>query len=80
MGVGMVCVHACMRECGGIELEVCTALAYPHIGSFCTMPVLCIHKHTHTRILRPFEDIESTGLKQNKSETKQNVLITFQLR
>ena len=34
-----VCVCARVRVCGRNELEVCTMLAYPHIGSFRTMPV-----------------------------------------
>ena len=46
-------------ECGWNELEVCTMLAYPHISSFCTMPML----YTSTRILKPFEDSELMGLK-----------------
>ena len=45
----------CVRN----ELQVCTTLAYPHITSFHTMPVL----YTSTRILRPFEDSEPMGLK-----------------
>ena len=54
-----VCTHACMCVCGRNELEVCTTLAYPHISSFRTMPVL----HTSTHILKPFEDSELMGLK-----------------
>ena len=36
-------------------------LAYPNISSFGTMPASAIHMHT--RILKPFEDSELTGLK-----------------
>ena len=50
------CALACV--CGRNELNVYTMLAYPRISSFCV-----IHKHTHTRILKPFEDSEPTGLK-----------------
>ena len=30
----------CVCVCGWNKLEVCTTLAYPHISSFCIMPVL----------------------------------------
>ena len=33
--------------CGWNELEVCTTMAYPHISSLCTMPVLYTSTHTH---------------------------------
>ena len=58
------CVRACVCVCvcGRNEPEVCTMLAYPHMSSFHVMPVLT-HKHTHTRILKPFDDSEPTGLK-----------------
>ena len=39
--------------CGQNELEVCTTLTYPHISSF----------RTHTRIFKPSEDSEPSGLK-----------------
>ena len=52
-----VCV--CLRACVCVWTE-CTMLAYPHISSFWTMPVLA---YTHTRILKLFEDGEPTGLK-----------------
>ena len=35
-----MCVCVCVCVCGGNELEVWTTLAYPHISSFRTMPVL----------------------------------------
>ena len=54
-----VCVCACACVCGRNELEVCTTLAYPHISSFRTMPVL----YTSTHLLKLFEDSEPTGLK-----------------
>ena len=61
-----VCVRACVRACvcvrGRNELEVCTSLVYPRISSFRTIAVYK-HKHTYTRILKPFEDNEPTGLK-----------------
>ena len=47
-----------MHVRGRNELNVYTTLAYPRISSFCT-----IRKHAHTRILKPFEDSELTGLK-----------------
>ena len=53
------CVRGCVCVCVRDELEVCATLAYPHISSFRTMPVL----YTSTRILKPFEDSEPTGLK-----------------
>ena len=61
-----VCVHArvhvraCVRVCvcGRNELNIYTTLAYPRISSFRT-----IHKHARTRIVKPFEDSELTGLK-----------------
>ena len=53
-----VCHSVCVCVCGRNELNVYTMLAYPRIGSFCA-----IHKHMHTRILKPFEDSEPTGLK-----------------
>ena len=58
-----VCVCARARACvwGRNELEVCSTLAYPHKSSFRTVPVL--YTNTHTRILKPFQDIELTGLK-----------------
>ena len=55
-----VCVCVCVCVCGWNQLNVYTTLAYPHISSFSA-----IHKHTHTRILKPFEDCEQTGLKVN---------------
>ena len=51
-------VTVCLCVCGRNELNVYTMLAYPQISSFSA-----IHKHTHTRILKPFEDSEPTGLK-----------------
>ena len=57
-----MCVCVCVCVCVWNKLEVCTTLAYPHISSFRTMPVL--HTSTrHTRVLKPFEDSEPTGLK-----------------
>ena len=52
-----------MCVCGQNELEVCTTLAYPRISSFRTLPVLYMDTHTHTCILKPFEDSKLTGLK-----------------
>ena len=40
-----VCVRVCV--CGRNELEVCSTLGYPHIGSFHTVPVPQAHAHTH---------------------------------
>ena len=40
-----VCMRVCMR--GQNELEVCTMLAYPHISSLHTMPVLYRSTRTH---------------------------------
>ena len=66
-----VCVCVCVRERERESVceSVCVCvdgmnLKYPlrwhiHISSFCTMPML----YTSTRILKPFEDIELTGLK-----------------
>ena len=51
-------MRMCVCVCGRNELEVCITLAYPHISSFRTMPVL----YTSTHILKPFEDRELTGL------------------
>ena len=53
-----------MCMCGRNELEVYSMLAYPHINSFRTVPVLQpIHKHMHTCILMPFEDSEPEVVK-----------------
>ena len=41
------CMRACVRVCGQNELEVCSTLAYPHIGSFRAMPVLYTSTCTH---------------------------------
>ena len=49
--------NVCVCGGGGNELEVCTTLEYIHIS------VHSVHKHTHTCILKPFEDSELTGLK-----------------
>ena len=46
--------------CGWNEFEVCSILAYPH--QFILYYTSAIHKHTHTRILKPFEDSEPTRL------------------
>ena len=35
-----VCVCVCVHVLAQNELEMCTTLAYPHISSFSTMPVL----------------------------------------
>ena len=53
-----VCVCVCGRVCGRNELNVYTTLTYHRISSF-----RAIHKHAHTRFLKPFEDSELTGLK-----------------
>ena len=50
-----VCVCVCV--CGRNELEVGSTLAYRHISSFRTRP---LPVHTHTRILKPFEDSKPT--------------------
>ena len=63
-----VCVCVCVCVCGRNELEVCTTLAYPHISSFRTILVFT-HKHTRSRILKPFEDSEPTGLKVDIART-----------
>ena len=46
-GPQMVCVCACVRVCVQKELEVFIVLAYLHIGSFRTMPVLYTSTNTH---------------------------------
>ena len=66
------CVRACV--CGRNELEVCTTLAYPHISSFRTMPVL----YTSTRTLKPFQDSEPTGAKGGYSQLHNNTLLFLQ--
>ena len=53
----------CVCVCVWNELEVCTTLVYPHISSFCIMPLL--YTNTHECILKPFEDSKPTGLKVN---------------
>ena len=55
-----MCHNVCVlvRVRGRNELNVYTTLSYPRISSFRT-----IHKHAHTRILRPFEASELTGVK-----------------
>ena len=53
-----------MCVCGRNELEVCSTLAYPHISSFCAMPVLYTSTHTHTHPQsKKFEGSGTTGLK-----------------
>ena len=42
----------------GIELNVYTTMACRRVSSF-----RATHKQVHTRILKPFEDSEQTGLK-----------------
>ena len=56
-----MCVCVCV--CGRNELNVYTTMAYPCISSF-----RAIHKHTHTHILKPYEDSEPTGLKVDTAE------------
>ena len=67
-----VCVCVCVCVCGRNELNVYTTLAYPRISSFSA-----IHKHTHTRILKPFEDSEPAGLKVDIAQKAHYVLILF---
>ena len=40
-----MCVCVCVCVCGRNELEVCSTLGYPHIGSFRTVPVPQAHAH-----------------------------------
>ena len=54
-----MCVCVCVD--GWNEFEVSSMLAYPH--QFILYYTSAIHKHTHTCILKPFEDSEPTGLK-----------------
>ena len=66
--------------CGWNEIEVCTTLAYPHISSFRTMPVL--YTSTPTCIHKPFENSELTGLKadiDNEKYTSNNFITTVLL-
>ena len=51
-------VCACVCVCGRNELNIYATLAYPRISSYHT-----VHKHARTRIVKPFEDSELTGLK-----------------
>ena len=67
-----VCVCVCVRVCGRNELNVYTTLAYPRISSFRT-----IYKHAHTRILKPFEDSELTGLKVDIAASSVLFLLSF---
>ena len=48
-------------------MTVYIMLAYSRISSF-----HAIHKHTHTRILKPFEDSEPTGLTVDTAGTTNN--------
>ena len=59
-----MCVCVCVCVC---VMNVYTTLAYSRISSFCA-----IHKHTHTRILKPFEDSEPTGLTVDTAGTTNN--------
>ena len=52
----------CVCVDGRNELEVCTTLAYPRY-QLIPCYASAMHKHTHTRNLKPFEDSEPTGLK-----------------
>ena len=62
-----------MRECVRVDgMSVYTTLAYPPISSFRT-----IHKHAHTRILKPFEDSELTGLKVDIAASSVLFLLSF---
>ena len=62
------CMHACEHVCVCVCAKVCvcvyTMLAYPRISS-----VHAILKHTHTRILKPFEDSKQMGLKVDIAES-----------
>ena len=55
-----VCVCVCVCACGWNELKVCTMMSFSHISVYSVL-WQCIH--TNTRILKPFEDSELTGLK-----------------
>ena len=50
----------CVRVCGRNELKVCTMVSFSHISVY---SVICQCMHTNTRIRKPFEDCELTGLK-----------------
>ena len=61
------CVHACVRVfvCACVCMEWTWSIHYVGISTshFILYYASAIHKHTHTRILKPFEDSEQTGLK-----------------
>ena len=58
-----VCVCVCVRACvDGMNLKY--ALRWHiHIYQFIPYCASATHAHTHTRILRPFEDSDPTGIK-----------------
>ena len=60
-----VCVHVCVCACVCMWMEWTWSMHYVGISTYqFTLYYACaIHKHTHTHILKPFEDSEPTGLK-----------------
>ena len=54
------CVRACVRVCVCVD-----GMNYIGISTYQFIPYYAsaTHAHTHTRVLKPFEDSDPTGLK-----------------
>ena len=67
-----VCVRACVRAC--VWIEQVRSMHYVGISTYQLISYYAsaIHKHTHTRTLKPFEDSEPTGLKVNTAQLPHN--------
>ena len=59
-----VCVRVCVCVCVCVDgMNLKDALCWQIRMSVIPYYATAIHKHTHTRILKPFENSELTGLK-----------------
>ena len=74
-----VCVRACVRACVRVCVEWTWSVHYVGISTYQFIPyyAIAIHKHTHTRILKPFEDSEPVGLKVEIAFFKIYCIITY---
>ena len=72
-----VCVCVCVCVCvDGMNLKY--ALRWHiHISVHSVLYASVMHKHSHTRILKPFEDSEQTGLKVDIAHRSTCLIILF---